>query len=154
MNYRRLLLFYKKIQIKISILNMWSIRRKIYGCVFLGILSVFPIQNNGIQGISWKYCIFTIGFPIVMKIFPEIHIHWFSVELIASLKSRFWFENFCRAKAIIYSSWEKYTVHLVRPIKIWKHFSTFFVNKNYRIRVTTYLWERDINSLEPSLSDV
>ena len=123
---------------------MWSIRRKIYGCEFLGIFPVFPIQNNGIQGISWKHSIFTIWFPIVMKIFPEIHIHKISVELITSLKSRFWSENFCRTKVIIHSSQEKYTEHLVRPIKIWKHFPTFFVNKNYRIRVTTYLWERDL----------
>ena len=36
------------------------------------------------------------------------------------------------------------TDHQFRPTKICKNSFTFFVIKYYRIRVTTYLWERDI----------
>ena len=36
------------------------------------------------------------------------------------------------------------TDHQFRPTNICKHFSTFFLIKNVRIRVTTYLWERDM----------
>ena len=36
------------------------------------------------------------------------------------------------------------TDHQFRPTNIFKNSFTFFVIKNVRIRVTTYLWERDV----------
>ena len=52
--------------------------------------SLIPIENSDILGISWKYKDFTIGFPIVMKMFFRIHSISAPEQLIDISNTKAW----------------------------------------------------------------
>ena len=92
------------------------------------------------KGFHEKASIFTIGFPIVMKISPESHslsaFKWNMKVSIFNILS----ENFCKSLLISHSSQENYTEHMVGLIKKWKHSSTFFRAKNFRKLYSPISW--------------
>ena len=131
-DYGWLLDFCKNFHVKILKFDTLLFHLKIKRCEFLGIFSAFPMQNAGLQGVSWKRSIFTIGFPIVMKISPEIHIARFSNEIGRYQIWRFGHDSFLKSLVLIHSPRENYTEHLFRPTNIRINSSTFFVLNYFR----------------------
>ena len=58
--------------------------------------------------------------------------------------SRFWLLTFTGDKYFIHCLWENCANSTSERSRAWTMISNFFVIKNFRIRVVTYLWEREV----------
>ena len=102
------------------------------------------LKNKGILIFHENSCNFTIGFPIIMKMFPKSRSNFHAARIDGWFFGNSGLLTFTGDNFRIHSPYKNCQTCTGERFRALFRSSDFFVIKYFWNRVVTYLWERDV----------